>query len=312
MDIVINVALPVFSIMALGYLAGRSGILGESAAPSLNNFVYWFALPALLFVSMAKLPLESLFYGPFLGAYFGGVLGTFALSILVAMIFFPDRPSILTLHGTAATFANVGYMGIPLFLTAFGPEKLAPALSVTALSGVFVIGSIVLIVEMDVRAGTKLQVLLGGIAKSMVTNPLVMAPSAGIAFAYIGLTLPEPLENLGTILGAAAGPAALFAMGMALVGKSIAGDLTETSWITVIKLFLQPALTYWLAFHVLDMPLFWAQSAVILSSLPTAALVFVMAQKYEIYIQRATASVLVSTVLSVLTVSFILAALGPY
>ncbi|MCR9258006.1 MAG: AEC family transporter [Alphaproteobacteria bacterium] len=312
MEIVINVALPVFGIMALGYLAGRSGLLGTAAAPALNGFVYWFALPSLLFVAMARLPLETILNAPFLGAYFGGVLGTFALSILVAMLVFPDRPSILTLHGTAATFANVGYMGIPLFLTAFGADRIAPALAVTALSGVFVIGSIVLIVEMDVRAGTKLKVLLRGIAWSMVTNPLVMSASAGIAFSYAGLELLTPIENFGDILGAAAGPAALFAMGMTLVGKSIAGDLKEVGWITIVKLFIQPALTYWLAFHVIEMPLFYAQSAVILASLPTASLVFVMAQKYEIYIQRSTASVLVTTVVSVLTVSFILAALGPY
>jgi len=312
MDVVINVALPVFAIMGLGYLAGRSGLLGAAAAPALNGFVYWFALPSLMFVAMARLPLESIFNGPFLGAYFGGVLGTFAFSMIAALIFFPDRPSILTLHGTAATFANVGYMGIPLFLTAFGPERLTPALSVTALSGLFVIGAVVLIVELDVRAGTRLSVLLRGLAVSMLTNPLVMAASLGIAFSYAGLTLPAPIANLGDILGAAAGPAALFAMGMTLVGKSIAGDLTEIGWITFLKLLVQPALTYWLAFHVIDMPLFLAQSAVILASLPTAALVFVMAQKYEIYIQRSTASVLVTTVVSVLTVSIVLAALGPY
>ena len=78
------------------------------------------------------------------------------------------------------------------------------------------------------------------------------------------------------------------------------------SWIVLLKLAVQPALTFWLGSMLLADRPFWLASAVILSALPTGALAFVLAQRYEVYVQRSTSVILVSTVLSVLTLSGLL------
>ena len=80
--------------------------------------------------------------------------------------------------------------------------------------------------------------------------------------------------------------------------------------ITFLKLIAQPAVTYWLAFHVFEMDRFWAVSAVLLAALPTGALVFVTAQQNGIYVQRASAGIVMSTVVSVVTLSALLAWFG--
>ncbi len=81
----------------------------------------------------------------------------------------------------------------------------------------------------------------------------------------------------------------------------------EVGWITILKLLIHPAVTWVLAGLVLDMPPLWVASAVIMASLPTAALVFVLADKYQIFLERAAASIVVTTVVSVISVSVILA-----
>ncbi|GAB4181569.1 MAG: AEC family transporter [Thalassobaculales bacterium] len=310
MDAILNVAVPVFAIILAGYLAGRSGVLSASASQAINGFVYWFALPPLLFHAMAKVPLAEVFNGPFLAAYSGGVLGTFALSMIAGILVFRGRPAELTLQGQTAIFANTGYMGVPLFLAAFGQDGLLPAIILTVYNGALVIGISVVLIELDLLAGERPQRILGGVALSLLKNPLVMSTALGIFWSAVQLPVPTPVANFCQILGASAGPSALFAMGLFLVGKPLAGDMVEISWLVVLKLLVQPAITWWLAVAVMDLDEFWAVSAVIMAALPTGALTFTLAQRYGIYVRRATAATLLSTVLSVITLSALLAWLG--
>lgn len=310
MDAILNVALPVFVIIVCGYLGGRSGALSETASQAINGFVYWFALPALLFQAMARVPLADIVNGPFLAAYTGGVLGTFALSLIAGMLYFKGRPAELTLQGQTAIFSNTGYMGLPLFLAAFGEDALLPAIILAVYNGGLVFGVSVILIELDLLAGTRPLKMVWGVILALLKNPLVMSTLAGILVSALGLPLPAPVANFCSILGAAAGPSALFAMGLFLVGKPLRADMTEVSWLVFLKLLIQPAITWWLAVPVMRMEPFWAASAVIMAALPTGALTFTLAQNYGIYVQRATSATLLSTVLSVITLSALLAWLG--
>jgi hypothetical protein len=312
MQAIVDVAFPVFAIMACGWIAGRIGLLGEASSEALNRFVYYVALPPLLFGSMVRAPVAQVFNGPFLLAYCGGLAATFAFAIVVARKAFPDRLACLSLHGLSAIFSNTGYMGIPLILTAFGPPGAPPAIMATIISASVVVGLATILVELDLGRGSgkRPTALLGDVAKAFLTNPLVVAPIAGIALSLMGTRLPAALDTFCTLIGAAASPCALFAIGLFLVGKPIAGDLKEIAWVSLLKLLLQPAVTYALAFHALAMDPVWAKSAVILAALPAGTTLFVIGQKYGVYVRRATAIVLVSTVASVLTVSALLVWLG--
>ena len=118
MSAVVDVALPVFAIMLAGFLAGRFRILGETSSEALNAFVYWFALPPVLFLSMATVPLADVFNWPYIWTFMIGMAAVALPSILAAKFLFPNTFSGLALHGLTAIFANTGYMGIPLLLIA--------------------------------------------------------------------------------------------------------------------------------------------------------------------------------------------------
>jgi len=309
MDAVIDVALPVFGIMLAGYLAGRFGILGPASSAALNAFVYWFALPPLLFMAMVRAPLEAVLNGPYLAALAGGLLGTFAIALLVAPFAFPNRFAGLALNGVSAVFANTGYMGIPLFIAAFGVEGALPALVATVVNSALVISLAIVLCELDRTGGGPLTAARD-VALALVRNPLLVAPALGLALGAAGLTLPTFAANFFDLMGAAAGPCALFATGLFLVGRPIATGLGEVMWVTVLKLVVHPLITWWLAFRVLDLDFEWARAAVLMAALPTGALAFVVAQRYGVYTQRASAIILVSTVLSVATVSALLVLYG--
>jgi len=310
MTAIVNVVLPVFAIMLAGYLAGRLRLLEDASSEALNRFVYYGAMPALFFVSLASAETGDAVNWPFVAAFGGGLVATFALSIAVALFMFPNRLGALGLHGMTAIFSNTGYMGIPLLITAFGDAGKLPAILATMMTGVIVLPLGVVLIELDLGRGAGPAVIARKVSLAVARNPLVLSAAAGLAMSVTGLPLPTPIATFCNIMGAAAGPCALFAIGLFLVGRPLRAGLGEVSWLVILKLAVQPAITWWLAFEYFSMPPVWAASAVILGALPTGALVFVLAQQYDIYLQRATSAILISTVVSVLTLSVLFVALG--
>lgn len=310
MEPVLNVGLPVFAIILLGYLAGRLGVLGTAATEAINAFVYYFALPPLLFQALARVPLADAFNGPYLAAYSGGVLGTLAIAMLAGAMVFRHRPAALVLQGMTTVFTNTGYMGVPLYLIAFGEQGVLPALILTVYNGALVIGVTIVLIELDLRSGGEPLKILGDVGLSIVKNPLLMAAMAGVAASAFEVPLPRSVINFCTILGNASGPAALFAMGLFLAGRRLTRAWAEIGWLTLLKLIVQPAIAWWLAFEVLKLEPFWAASAVIMSALPVGATAFVIAQRYGVYVEEATTVTLVTTVVSFVTVSALLVWFG--
>ncbi len=310
MGAVINIVLPVFAIMLAGYLAGRFKLLGPASSEALNSFVYFVALPALFFISMARVEIAEAFHVPFLIAFGGGLLGSFGFSVLVAVFVFPNRLAALGLHGLCAVFSNTGYLGIPLLLTAFGEAGKLPGIISTVVMGAVVMTIGLAIIETDLSQGARPIRVLGKILLGVVKSPLVLSAAAGLSVSAMGWSVPAAVATFADILGAAASPCALFAIGLFMVGRSFTAGMEEVGWLVTIKLLVHPAITWWLAFAVMDMAPVWAAAAVIQAALPTGALVFVLAQKYDIYVQRSTAAIMVSTVLSVITLSALFVFLG--
>jgi len=307
MNVVVNVAIPVFAIMLAGYLAGRFRLLGTDASSALNTFVYWFALPPVLFLSMARVPFEQIFNWPFLWAYIIGKALAALLAVIVSRWVFGNSFSATTLHTLTATFGNTGYMGIPLMLAAYGSGGTLPAIITTAFGSAIIIGLAILLVEFGEGETSRPGKALRDAVVAVLKGPLFIATIAGIVWQASGLALPEWLVNFGSLMGDAAGPCPLFAMGLFLVGKPLSSGVGEVGWMVVLKLFIHPALTWLLAVYVFDLELEMLRGVVLMAALPTGALSFVVAQRYGVFVQRSSAAILFSTVASVVTLSAILA-----
>ena len=313
MSVVINVALPVFAIILAGVLSGKAKLLGPASSEALNKFVYWMALPPVLFLGTAKRSLPEIFNGPFIGAFLGSMLAVYALGALLGWLIHRERTQIQCMQGLNACFSNTGYMGIPLFLAAFGPDRLAPAILATVIMSAIMVGIAVIWLEFANSHGGGIGKALRDVGRALARNPLIISTALGIGWSVFlsGVTVPRPVAIYCELMGASAGPCALFAIGLFLASQSLKANLLEVGWISALKLVVQPALAWVLIRTLFPLDPFWAGSAIILAGLPTGALTFVVASQYRIYVERTSSAILMSTIASVVTLSFLLAVYAP-
>jgi predicted permease len=316
MRAILDVVFPVFAVILAGVVAGRFRILGQDSSEALNRYVYWFALPALFFLAMNRASLRAGPVLPFALAYLGAVTIVWSLVMAIGRYAFSERLGAAGLGGFVATFANTGYMGIPLFITAFGDKGTLPAIIASVLNGAVVTGVAIAIVEVDRGAARGFGRAACDALAAVARNPLVIAPFAGLMLGQAGMMLPTPIANFADLIGASAGPCALFAIGLFLASRPLAALVggrksIEVGWLTLAKLVLHPLVAWWLA-AVSGLDAFWTASLTILSALPTGALAFVIAQQHGVFVERASAVILVSTVVSGVTLSALWIAFDPF
>jgi predicted permease len=306
MQSIVNVAFPIFGVILAGYLAGRWRILGGEATAALNAFVSYFALPILFFGTLARTPVATVL-DPALMAGFGlVVLATFGIGMLSTWLAVRGGLARMSLQGIAASWGNVGYMGVPLCLAAFGEQGLPPAMLTVIVTAVIAMVFGVMLIELEVAAGQGPVVTFLKAAWNVARNPLPVSIAAGIAYSGLALPLPTAVEKWIDLLGAAAAPCALFAIGLFLSDKSVRSGLAEAGLATLIKLLLQPLLAACVLPLFVDLRTVPGQVALLMAALPTAANAFVLAKQFDIQVEQNTGSVLLSTAFSVITVSALL------
>ncbi len=301
METIINVTLPIFAIMALGYGCGYWGILGQEATAGLNKFVYLVALPPAMFTFTARAQIDEIFNWGFVGTLLLGSGLTIVLAVLAAVIFFKCDLSRSAFHGFMSVFANYGYMGIPVFLAAFGPEGVLPAIVSSFVAAIPAMLFIMIVLEVKRPGGNSS--LAAGIWRIFLHNPLFLATLAGILFSLFELPIPKSVGALLDMLTAAAAPTALFALGLSLVAYSILGDIYEVAWMTFLKLIVHPVITFFLASEVFHLSPFWAASAVLLTAMPVGSTAYLIAQQYGVAERVSSASIAISTAASVITLT---------
>jgi hypothetical protein len=306
MQTILNNALPFFALIFCGYAAGRLNLLTTTAAAGVNTFVFYFALPAFLFSLMSSSPIAEVLNVPFIGAYVLASLAVFGLAVAGGGLLFDVGRGEAAIQGLAAVLPNTGYMGIPLAVAVFGREAAVPLVVGLTLDGVLLIPLGILLIESEKGQGeSPLRTVLATFP-DLVRNPLIVSIFAGLAVSAAGLTPPTPVNNFLDLLGAAAGPCALFALGATLAGRSVAGGAAEIGYMTALKLFVHPAALLLTAAVIFDVDPLWTSAALLGASLPTAANVFIVARQYDVYVTRASGAVLVSTAVSMATVSTLL------
>jgi malonate transporter len=303
---ILNVAFPIFGVILAGYLAGRWRILGGEATGALNAFVSYFALPVLFFGTLARTPVAAVL-DPSLMAGFGiAVVATFVVGMATTRLVSRGGLAAMSLQGIASSWGNVGYMGVPLCLAAFGEAGLPPAMLTVIVTAVVSMVFGVMLIELEVAAGHGPVKTFLRAAFNVARNPLPMSIALGIVVSAIGLPIPTPVEKWLDLLGAAAGPCALFAIGLFLSDKSIRSGLAEAGLSTLIKLLLQPLLAILVLPFFVDLNSVAGKVALLMAALPTAANAFVLAKQFDISVEQNTAAVLLSTGFSVVTVSALL------
>jgi malonate transporter len=303
---ILNTALPFFALIFCGYCAGRFRLLPKASIAGVNAFVFYFALPAFIFNLLASSPLADVVNGPFVAAYLGTGLVVFAVAAILGRLLFNVRRSEAALQGSAAVLGNTGYMGIPLVAAAFGDRAAIPLVLGLTLEATVLIPLTIILVEAQKGLDAGWSQLLGSVAGAMVRNPIIIAIFTGVLVSAASLGLPTPIENFTALLGRAAGPCALFALGATLTSFPISTGISEVSYMTFFKLLVHPAAMWFTTTRLFDVDPLWATVAILGAALPVAANIFIVAKQYDTYVERVSSAILVSTIVSVVTVSTLL------
>ncbi len=295
--------LPFFVIIGLGYWAGRTRFFTQEATAYLTKFVFFFALSAMLFRFAATLPFAEIFNGRLIIGYLIGTLAVYALASLVAWIRGLDIPT-AAVEAQCAAIGNVGFLGLPMLALLLSEAAIGPVMLILAVDLV-VFSSLIVILINGGRDGKLTVKTLRLIGVGLLKNPMIVSISAGLIWSALQIPVPGPMSDFLTILGGAATPGALFAIGASLAGKS-AERIEIAGWLSFCKLIVHPACVAIALLWLVPVDTFSATVAIAAAALPVAGNVYMLAAHYGVAPHRASAAILLSTAASILTVPLII------
>ena len=300
--------IPFFALIGCGYLAARTRFFPPEAAALLTKFVFYFALSAMLFRLAATLPFDTIWQPRFLIAYLCACVLLYL--VVLGVSYARQRQfAISAFEAQTTVIGNTGFIALPMFVSMFGAQAAAPILMMLAVDLIVFGGLIVAIVEAE-RGGRSGLAAFATAIRGMFKNPMFVSVILGILWSRAGLPWPQPLDDFTRILGAAATPCALFAIGCTLTQQSADERLGTAVILSALKLVVHPALVAVLVLFVFDIEPFVAAMAIAGSAMPTAGNIYIIAQTYGIAVHRVSATILISTVASVVTVTIVLGLLG--
>ncbi len=306
-DVALNV-LPIFALIFIGWLLVRTGYLREALGEGLGEFVFQVAVPVLLFRTIAEADFAGESPLRIWVGYFAGVAFTWTVAHLVATLGFRRDRRIGVLAGVSSAFANTVFIGLPLVSRIVGEEGLvAISVLLSVHLPVMMIAGTILMERAERKDGTRepqrIGMLLLGIGRSLVRNPLVIGLVAGALFHTGGVPLAGPVKVVVDQLAGAAAPAALISIGMALNKYKVGGNAGIALAMTSLKLVLLPGSVY-VACRLLGLSPEWTAAMVLCSSVPTGINAWLLANHFGVGHALASSTITMTTALGVFTVSF--------
>ncbi len=295
--------LPFFALIGVGYWAGRTRFFTEEATAYLTKFVFYFALSAMLFRFTANLELSEVWDAHLVLGYLWATAFVYGIATAVAFLRGLSVPE-AAVEAQCASIGNVGFLGIPMLRLLMGDEAVGVIVIMLTVDLV-VFSSLIVILITGSREGRLRLGVFRTVGAGLIRNPMIMAVVLGFAWSSLDIPIPEPMNEFLGLLGAAATPGALFAIGASLASKS-AERLSVAVWLSFAKLVLHPAFVAVGVMILFPVDPYTAAVAVSAAALPVAGNVYILAQHYGVAPQRVSASILVSTAVSILTVTAVL------
>ncbi len=310
MAVLLHVVAPVFGIAALGFLAARLGIMKPAGVEGMVGFVFNFAIPVLLLRSMAGLEIPEDIPWSFLVAFYSGSVTVWAMGIAAARLAFDRRLDQGAIFGMGAAFSNTVMMGIPVVLTAFGPDATLPLFLIISFHSALFMPLTAGLIQWSRGRGVSWGEQVREVVRALAQNPIVLGLAAGTVLNLTGFALPAPVDRTLELLGTAAVPCALFAMGAAVAAYPLTGDLHPAAALAVLKLLVHPLVVWGVGRWLLHLDGLWLSVAVVMAAMPSGINVYLFGARYEAAAGVAARTVLLTSLLSVATLSTLLVVLG--
>lgn len=317
LDIIIVIG-PLFAVILIGAGASFSPTV-HSTEPALSTFVLYFALPAFLFSAVASAPIEH-------GVPRGFVLIAFAVTAVTSVATFAMahlmNGQVRTLAAPlsmAASYGNVGYLGVPITLSILGPDAGLPAAIGQLVHNVMFMLGYPLVRSLSARTTDGVSVrrhVWTAVKKSLLLNPITISIAAGIVLALLGVDLPSALSETVELFSQTAVPLAMFAVGLKLPSslRGISeGSVPKMALLltNVIKLAILPASTIAaIALFAPDLDRIWITGLIAMAAMPTSTTSYVLSQSEDKDPRIVSSTIATSTAIALITIPLILGIYG--
>lgn len=306
----LGVVAPVFGIIGLGFVAVRVSALDAAGVRGLVTFVFNFTLPVLLFRNMAGMELPDRIPWAVLVAFYSGALATYALGMGLGRWGYRRPLHEQAIYGMASAFSNTVFLGIPIVLTALGPEAALPVFMIIAFHSVTFMPLTLTLVHLGRGEAVSVSAQAAALGRALAKDPIVMGIVVGLLANLGRVVLPEPADRVTELLAEAAMPCALFAMGASLAQHPAGSDGRTAAALAALKLVVHPLLAWGVAVLLLGLEGVWVQATVLLAAMPTGVNVYLFGARHDVAGEVAARTVVLATVGSVATITALLALLG--
>ena len=291
--------LPIFAVMAIGFVLGARGAVSPDAPAGLNRFALLVAVPALLFSILARADLAALDPRG-LGAYLAGEATVYAAGVLIARRVFRRAADEALLLGFAAAFVNHVLFVLPVAEGLYGDRAAAPIGAIVVVDALVTFPLTVLGMELLTGRGRG----GGAVARQVLLNPMLAAPVLGLAVNLSGLALPAGLWRFVEFAGGAAAPAALFALGVTLSGADLRRFGAASVTIAALSIVAHPGLVHGLNLAAGDASA-EAGLMVTLAAGPCGAMPYALASVHGTPTASIAKAIVLSTAASLVTLSLL-------
>lgn len=295
-----------FGLALMGYVAARVGWFSDEAAGGLARFVFDFAVPLLLVRVFAHAELPGAVPWPLLVSFYLPAAALYGLGMLVSGRLFRRGLGEQTMTGFSSSFGNSVLLGLPLALMTFDQDGMIPYFILLSVHGLVYFTVSTALLEYARQRDRPSSSLPAGVARGLVTNPIMLGLVAGVTLNLTGLTLPGPIDRTLEHMQLAVTPCALFSLGASLTRCRISGRLQEPLLVVAAKNLLMPALVWLVAGPLLGLPASWSQAALLLAAQPTGINVYLFAVRYGTARELTTTTVFLSTAASLVSVTAVL------
>lgn len=303
---VLNLALPFFGLIFIGFGCGKLKQIPDTALAWMNFFIVYVSLPALFYRILAQTPLDQLAQVDFIVATTLGTFWAFAVAFAIGMAIRKGNIGESTIAGLAGGYGNIGYMGPGLALATLGPEAAGPVALIFCFDTLLLFSLVPFLMALASPQKKSIAAVAQEVIKRIATNPLVIATAIGVASAAAHYQPPVALDRLMQFLQNAAAPCALFTLGVTVALRPLKKMPWEVPFLVAVKLALHPVIVFLLLSLFGPFEQTWVYTAVLMAALPPALNVFVFARQYDTWVEQASSAVLIGTVVSVVTLTSVM------
>ena len=303
---VLNLALPYFGLILIGFVCGRIKQIPDTALGWMNFFIVYVSLPALFYRILAQTPLDQLTQVDFIFATSLATLWAFTVSFGIGMAFRKGNIGEATIAGLAGGYGNIGYMGPGLALATLGQHAAVPVALIFCFDNIVLFTMVPFLMALARPQPLSVPAIALEVVKRVAGHPLIIASALGVVSAALQFHPPQALDRLLQFLQNAAAPCALFALGVTVALRPLQKMPWEIPFTTAVKLLLHPVLVFLLLSVLGPFEQYWVETAVLMAALPPALNVFVFARQYDVWVEQASSAVLVGTLVSVVTLTTVM------